>query len=177
MRIDLTVDIEPALRYLKDIEKNVVPRAAAATINKVAVSARAEAVRQIARETGIPQAEVRKRIDIVGRASKYKLEAVITARPWSPNLIRFKAREVRQGVAASAWRKRKVYKGAFIGNKGRTVFARTSKDRLPIKPLRGPSVRVEFLRGYALKAMQRKIDERFNVEFERAMAQFLRTRR
>jgi hypothetical protein len=51
------------------------------------------------------------------------------------NLIHFGARKVATGVSVKILKDgdRKVIKGAFIGNKGKTVFKRKGKERLPIK--------------------------------------------
>lgn len=171
--ISVTVDIKGALRYLERIERDVVPRAAAAAINRTANSTAVEVSRQIARETGIPVREVRQRIK-VRRASKDNLTAYVTAYPYSPNVKRFNARQTDPGVVASPWRRRRLFPGTFTMPSG-AVVKRTGKARFPIRGIRGPSVRKEFLRGYALRAMKAKVDERFPIEFERAARQFMRT--
>jgi hypothetical protein len=174
--ISVEVDIRKAVEMLNALERELVPRAASAALNRVAVSARAVAVQEIARVTGLTQAEVRQHLDI-RTANRNYLAASISAKPWSPNIIRFAARQTKAGVSAAPWRNRRTHKGTFIGNQGRTVFVRTSRNRLPIKAVHGPNVPREFMQGYALAAMQAKVAERFALEFERALAQFMRTRR
>ena len=176
MQIRISVDLDGAMKVLDDLERKYVPQAASAAINRVATSARAEAVREIARKTGLTQAEVRKHVDIV-TANRGNLEATIVAKAWSPNLIRYKARQTPQGVVASPWRNKRTHKGTFIGNQGRTVFVRQGKARLPLKPVRGPSVRKEFLQGYAIKAMEKKVAERFGLEFDRALRAIIARRK
>lgn len=166
--ISVETYIDEALKFLGDLERSVAPQAASAAINRVAVSARAEAIREISRETGLTQTEIRQRLNIT-TANRNTLTAKIIARPWSPNLIRFNARQTQPGVSAAPWRKRRVHKHTFIANKGRTVFVREGKARLPLKSVRGPSVRKEFMRGYAIRAMERKVAERFGLEFDRAL--------
>lgn len=176
MRIDVKVDVDQALRKLTALEREIAPKAAVSALNKVATSARAEAVRQIARETGIKQSEIRQHL-VIRRATRNTLSAQISAKPWSPNLIRYQARQTKQGVSAAPWRNRRVHKGTFIANQGRTVFAREGKARLPLKPIRGPSVPREFMRDVAMRAMRAKVAERFPIEFERALAQYMRPRK
>ena len=176
MRLNISVDLDGAMKALDRLERELAPKAASAALNRVATSARAEAVREIARKSGLTQAEVRKHIDIV-TANRGNLEAQIIARPWSPNLIRFKARQTPQGVVASPWRNKRVHKHTFIGNQGRTVFVRQGKGRLPIKSVRGPSVKKEFLQGYAIKAMEKKVAERFGIEFDRALRAMISRRK
>jgi hypothetical protein len=173
--ISVEADISKALAMLTSLERDLVPRAASAALNRVAVSARAVAVQEIARTTGLTQAEVRQRLDI-RTANRNYLAASISAVPWSPNLIRYAARQTKAGVSAAPWRNRRVHKHTFIGNQGRTVFVREGKSRLPIKSVRGPSVPKEFMQGYAIKAMQARVAERFALEFDRALKQFMRTR-
>jgi hypothetical protein len=174
--VTTTVDFSGAFREITNLEKAVLPQAATAALNRVAASARTQAVRVIGAESSLKQADVRPHVTLT-KATRTRLEAVINAQPWSPNLIRYQARQVKAGVSARAWGQRKVYKGAFIGNKGRTVFKRATKERLPLKALHGPSVPKEFVATKTRSAMDAKIKERFVPEFESALRQFLRTRR
>ena len=122
------------------------------------------------RETGIKPQKVVKARTRVFKSSPRTLRATVEVMETrAPNLIRFKATQNKKGVAASAWGKRKTYRGAFIGNSGRTVFARTSKTRLPIKPLYGPSVSNEMKRPYAQAIARKTIKERFPINFNQAL--------
>lgn len=172
MNVNITADVSGVLASLDRLDRNV-QRAEVAALNRVGTSARAEVVREISQQSGLKQKDLREHIPL-SRATKARPFVEIVAKPWSPNLIRYQARQVKQGVTAKAWGNRKLYKGAFIGNQGRTVFARTSKARLPIKALHGPSVPKEFVKGYALRALEAKVHERFGIEFNRALAQFNR---
>jgi hypothetical protein len=168
MQISVKVDIDGALRELNAFQKDI-ERATTAALNKVAVTARAAAVRSIARETGLKQKEIRERLAI-RRATRYEFSVEISAKPWAPNLIRFEAKQTPAGVSAKPWKQRKVYKGTFIANQGRTVFVRTSKRRLPIKAVYGPSVPREFMRDRSRQVLAATVKERFPLEFNRALA-------
>lgn len=125
MKIDFTVDIQKAMRDLSAAHQRMVPAAASSALNRVATSARTTAVRTIRGETAIKASEVRKYISL-RRASRANLVAQITTKSHAPNLIRYGAREVKKGVSANAWGKRRIYRDAFIGNAGRTVFSRVN---------------------------------------------------
>lgn len=176
MQIKVNVDVEGALKGLDDLEREYAPRATVAALNKVGVTARTEAARQISAETGLPVSQVKKYVPLV-KANKWTLSAVISALPWAPNLARFSARQTKQGVSANAWRQRKIYRGTFLGNQGRTAFKRVGKARLPIEPVHGPSVPRTFIGEKTQAAIQRVVRERFALEFSRALQQFLRSRR
>jgi len=171
--LSIKVDLRDVNKLFDELP-NVTRKATVAALNRVATTARAEAVRGIAAETGLKQKDIRDHLAI-RKADRFTLVAEIQAKPWSPNLIRYQARPTKRGVSAAPWKHRRIFKGTFIGNQGRTVFKRVGKARLPIKALHGPSVPREFMRGYALEAMRRKIGERFPLEFHSAFAQFMRT--
>lgn len=60
--------------------------------------------------------------------------------------------------------------GAFIGNKGRTVFQRVGKSRLPIKPVQVIGVGQMFNFKPISARVKRKIEEEFAVELSRAVS-------
>lgn len=133
-------------------------------INKTADKAQAEINRAIRDEYAVKADEVRNAISL-RRAAKGQMQAVINIfgsknkRGRSLNMIHFLAALQAAGVAvktrgAAGVRKRdlkalggqlgflikkggglKKIEGAFLGNKGRTVFMREGKARLPIKPM------------------------------------------
>ncbi|MFZ4624105.1 MAG: hypothetical protein ACOYNF_07690, partial [Rhodoferax sp.] len=59
--------------------------------------------------------------------------------------------------------------GAFIGNKGRTVFQRTGKARLPIKPVQVIGVSQMFTFTKIRDRVISKINSEFNTEINRAI--------
>lgn len=64
--------------------------------------------------------------------------------------------------------------GAFIGNKGRTVFQRTGSARLPIKPVQVIGVGQMFNFKPIHERVRQTIEEEFLVEINRAIDQKLR---
>ena len=123
MQIDVRVNIEEVTRRIGWQFKDEIAKAVPSSLNRVATSARVTAIDEINKITGLKRSSIRQRLPIT-RATRALPEAKITAKPYAPNLRNFQAYEVKEGVSAKAWNVRKVYKGAFIGNKDRTVFTR-----------------------------------------------------
>lgn len=159
--IDVTVrvDLSASRDLLNTLRGGLGDRAISSTLNKTATQAKTQMSQAIRQEFNISAALVRDRLRI-RRASKrdiYTFTAALIGNPEtggakrSMNLIHFLERRTS---LAEARRRRKlgtvsqlhfkvrksggkqVLPGAFIGNKGRTVFIRTGNARLPIKAVR-----------------------------------------
>lgn len=156
MRIDVRSNLTAVKADLDKLEKNIQERAIARALNRTAESGRTQMNRGIAQEFNVKQADVRSQIALKkareGSGTAF-LTAVIEAlrgkRGRGINVIRFMERKVsltqqrkriRSGDRQLHFKIRrsggqKIIQGAFIGNKGRTVFKRVGRDRLPIKPV------------------------------------------
>lgn len=157
---------------LSEAQRKAVPQAAARALNRTAQQASTAAVRTLAKETGLKQKDVREKVARI-RAARNKLEAVIIATGRAFNLIRFKAKQTKKGVKASAWGRRKLYKGTFIANKGRTVFKRVGKNRKDIKPVHGPRIPREFVQQTNMKAMKDVASKRWPINFSADLKYYL----
>jgi hypothetical protein len=62
---------------------------------------------------------------------------------------------------------KKVIRGAFIANKGRTVFIREGRDRMPIKALQTIDVGQMFNTKTVMQFVEKRMFARFPVEWER----------
>lgn len=172
INISVQSNIAEVLRKFEGLQMET-GKAVAMALNRTAATARSRATKAISAETGIKQASIREKLQIV-RATRTALRAEIQAHKYAPNLIHYTARQTKAGVSANAWRKRKVYKHTFIGNKGRTVFHREGKARLPIKPVYGPSIPRTFMQRTTNRVLRETVAERFPIEFERALKVELR---
>ncbi len=180
-------DVDRKIKALSnDLQKRVVP----AALNKVIAKANTEMTRQISREFNISSAEVRSRLRIIRAKRDFaKFTAVLdpfakNRRGRSLNLIRFLEKSVT--LAEGKRRKRdqsqnqlrfqikrgqgkKTIAGAFIGNKGRTVFVREGRERLPIKALSTIDVPQMFNTRRIQKVVLARIDKEMVIEFDRAI--------
>lgn len=174
---------------LDGIRRDLRPKVIQPALNKIADKVKADLARAIPAEFNVKAAEVRSAVD-VRRARTGSLEAVVTIfgskskRGRSMNLIHFLAAVQAVGRAfkvrgakgkksdLAALQKQlgflikkggglKKVEGAFLGNKGRTVFMRVGKDRLPIKPVQ--------VIGFAQMFKSRKIESRILETIAREM--------
>lgn len=154
MRLGFRIDLREIYAMESRVRKEIVPKAAAAAINRAATATATAAGREISAATKIPAREVRKRI-IVRKAHPNKLRAEVEMLPLTPSLSKsyFKPTQNKAGVAATAWERRKTYKHAFKMPNGRVV-TRTTKQRFPIKGLKGPSATRTFMQD----RVQTKLD-------------------
>jgi hypothetical protein len=169
------------MRKLDVLPESLQGPAMQAAINKTADKAQAEVNRAIRDEYAVNASEVRNAITM-RKARKGDLQAVIRVfgsankRGRSLNMIHFLAAMQAAGLAVktrgavgvkrkdiSALGKQlgflikkggglKKIQGAFVGNKGRTVFMREGKGRLPIKPVQ--------VIGFSQMFSSRKISDR-----------------
>jgi hypothetical protein len=169
-----------------DLQKKVIP----AALNKVIAKANTEMVRGITSEFNIKASEVRENLRVIKARSvggnwQASLDPNVKSRRGRGfNLIRFAEKKV--SLAEGRRRKKagtqndlrfnikkgsssKVIKGAFLGNNGRTVFARTGKARLPIKAL----TTIDVPQMFNTKRISKRVIDRINaemvVEFDRAI--------
>lgn len=153
-------------------------------LNKAADKARAEIARAIPQEFHVKAAEVRSALTLT-RARAGRLEAWLDVfgsakkRGRSLNLVHFLAAVQGAGQARSVRGARlrqrdlralqqqlgflmrrggglKQIPGAFVGNRGRTIFRRTGETRLPIEPVQ--------VVGYAQMFASRRISQRVEAK-------------
>ena len=185
MQIDISVDIRNAEKKLFNYERKVIPQAAARSLNTTRRNVKTQAGRRINQITGL---QIRR--DITPgfweiKATKWRLSTMLGSRRRPFNLIRFVtpakqhpgAFDKLPGVKAKAWRKLKIYEGAFI-IRGRThgrpiVVKRTTRRRYPIRGVFGPSLHVEFNRPAMKRFMSVLAKRRFKVNFRRDLRYYV----
>jgi hypothetical protein len=183
-------DFRETQRQLDRLSQNLQSRVIPAALNKVGAKARTEVVRGITSEFNIKREDVAKRMRLT-KAGRKLQEWIVVLDPFaskrrgrSLNLIRFLEKKVT--LAEGRRRKKsgtedqlrfqvkrvggkKIIAGAFIGNKGRTVFIRETNDRLPIKALST----IDVPQMFNTRRIQAKVADRIRrelpIEFERAI--------
>jgi hypothetical protein len=198
VRVDGLAEVQ---KKLAGIRRDLQPKVLQPALNKVAEKARTEVNRAITSEFNVKAAEVRNAMDL-RKASGGRLEAVLTIfgskskRGRSMNLIHFlaavqaagKAIKVRGGKGKkselAALQKQlgflikkggglKKIQGAFVGNKGRTIFMREGKERLPIKPVQVIGFSQMFKSKRIESRVMKKINDEIGVEIDRAIKRLL----
>ena len=186
---------------LRAIPADMRDKALGPALNKVAQKASAEVTRAITDEYAVKANEVRNAVQ-VRKATSRRLEARIDIfgsakrRGRSLNLIHFLAAYQAAGRAFKTRGSKgsqkdlkalagqlgflirkagglKKIDGAFVGNKGRTVFRRTGKERLPIEPLQVIGFSQMFSSRRISQRVMAKIDADLPIEVDRAIARLL----
>lgn len=203
MKISVDIrGMDAVQKKLSGLSEKVRQDVLSPAINKVAKKAQAEVNRAIREDYYVKADEVRNAISL-RQARRDDLQAVIdifgskSRRGRSANMIHFLAVLQAAGVAVKTrgavgvtksdvkqlgkqlgFRIRrdggtKQIKGAFVANKGRTVFIRTGDKRLPIKPVQV----IGFSQMFASKKISRrvmaKVDQDLLVEVDRALKRLL----
>jgi hypothetical protein len=187
MKISLTHNFPDVAKQLDALQADVRAKAMASAMNKTVAQAKTAMRREITAEFNIATEKVNDALKInQARAfrGEFNLEASLESpsrRGRSLNLINFiekfttMAQAKRRGKAGTLNQlhvkiKRKggvkALSTAFIGNKGRTIFVRTGKERLPIKALQTIDVAGMFnTRRINAKVLQ-MIEEKFPQVFQ-----------
>jgi hypothetical protein len=147
----------------------VVGRAHVRAVNRVAVSMRAVAVRETAKDLGARQKGIRETLKIKNATFESPVAELRARSPRFP-IIDFRARQTRKGVTWTSGLGRRLIPRAFIarmksGYVG--VFKRTQKTKTPILELR--AVSVSRVLKKSLPAMREVWAQRIPVEFKAAM--------
>lgn len=156
MKIDISTNFPEVQRKLQTLRDDISSRVTASALNRTVEQARTQMTREITAEYNVTSSYVRSRLAIRRASFKqgtFEMRAELTggsSRGRSANLIRFAEKAVTLAQARKRAKAgdltqlrfqvrktggKKVIKGAFIGNKGRTVFIRTTDKRLPIRAL------------------------------------------
>jgi hypothetical protein len=144
MQLSIKTNFPDVQRQLQALSDDIGKKATASALNKVVAQAKTAMSREIRAEFVLPAKTVGDSLRISrARASggRYSLEATLSSVSQRGkrglNLIHFNARQMGNGVSFKIRKNgpRKTIRGAFIANKGRTVFIREGKKRLPIKAL------------------------------------------
>ncbi len=197
IKIDIS-GLDEARKRLKSLSTLAGSSAMAMALNKTAAKGKTEVNRAITQRYQIKASEVRNSVSMRNASAKQggELQATISIfgsqkkKGRSLNLIHFTERK----VTLAQGRKRakdgtqnqlrfniikgqggKMIKGSFIGNKGRTIFMREGKARLPIKPVQVIGVGQMFNFRPISERVIKRINDEFLIEVDRAIKQKLRS--
>lgn len=175
MDIGIATNFPRVQRKLDQLHDDVASKALASSVNKTLAQAKTEMSREIRREFKLTARKVGEKLFIKKasfKAGRFSIEGSLSSRGTNGrralNVINFSAKQVGTGVSVAIRRgQRKVIKGAFIGNQGRTVFERRGKERLPIDPVQTIDVPQMFNKRRIKAAVQRFMREKFPTLFDR----------
>jgi hypothetical protein len=114
---------------------------------------RTQVKRALVKQTGIKYGAVDKAMATV-RSTPATLTYTLKARGDETNIAWFGGLQRRKGVSAAPWNKRRIFARSFIVPRFGRAFIRTSKKRLPIRPLYGPNLARELVKDSSAAAWQ-----------------------
>ena len=189
MQLTISTNFPAIQKQLEQMRSDIAEKATARAVNRTIEQAKTDMSREIRQEFVLTADEVRQQLRIrrAGfKGGRFTIEAaLIGGRPKgrSLNIIRFVERKVTRAEGKRRKKagtqeqlfvqikrtggKKALGPKAFIGNKGRTVFERVGKGRLPIKPIRTIDVAQMFNTRRVNAAVVRKMREKFPVIFAR----------
>lgn len=156
--VSVRINLDGPRRVLNDLQKNLGDKAVISALNKAAAQAKTQMSQAIRADYNISAAMVKDRLRIARaqRRDVVTFQAKLIGNPESGggkrsmNLVHF----LEKNAGVKAYKRgtggrldqlrfkvkrsggKNTLKGAFIGNKGRTVFIREGKSRLPIRAVR-----------------------------------------
>lgn len=192
IKIEVKVDLGGTLAALDLLRADVRERAAVSAINKTLAKARTGMTRAIARTYNVTSTYVRDRLKVEGAVYKGGRAYIygtlsgsgVRGAKRSANLIAFVEKSTTFAQAKKRAKAgtlgqlhfqikrtgpRVVIPGAFIGNKGRTVFIRQGKSRLPIDALQTIDVPQMFNQRDINRTIVRAMENDFPAIFKHEM--------
>ena len=172
MDIAVKNTIKQAMKNVKFVHQQYIPKALVPALNKVGAEVATQAKTELGNATGLKVGVVAKKIG-KDKARRGDEKYTISIKSKYLNLIEFNGKQTKRGVSAKSWGNRKIYRGAFIGsgrNSGkRLVFKKLKDDPKRIEALHGASLPREFERQDMEKIFNKKIKTRFPILFKRAV--------
>jgi hypothetical protein len=189
VKISIRTNFPDVAADLARLQSTMASQVLARSLNRTIEQARTEMSRRIRAEFNLSAAYVRDRLAIkraFASAGQFSLSAELRGggKRRSANLITFGARKAPDGVSVLIRKgQRKTIKGAFIGNKGRTVFKRVpgavmasrsgmrgAKHKEAIEPVQTIDVAQMFNTRRINAAVQAAMLAKFPAIFERELA-------
>lgn len=177
LRVTVEENTEDARRALDRLNFRQFNRVIVTALNATARETRTQTARSVSKAMGLKVGAVRRRVTAIN-ANPNTLTARVTAKGRPLGLAEFKARQTRRGVSASAYGKRKTYKGTFLArlSTGLTgVFVRRGGGRYPVKYLYGPGIAQTLDRDDISEEITGHAQTRLQVNIARQIERALRS--
>lgn len=192
IEINVKTNFAAIMKDLAQLPQKIADRVTVRALNTTIDQGKTEMAREISRVFRIPVGQAKARLAVRKASFKgdaLRLEAMLEAtrkgKGRSMNLIAFQTGALTKRTAKKAGRAnavgqigfqikrdggRKVIPGAFIGNKGRTMFIRTGKPRLPIAALNTIDIPQMFNTRRINQIVREVMKQRFVKNFNRELA-------
>jgi hypothetical protein len=183
--INVRTNFPEVVAKLNQVSDQISSRVMVRALNATITQGKTEMARDISKEFRIKVGEAKNRLDITPASSKggvYKFEASLQAtkkgKGRSMNVIAFvtsvpkrnkkgKLSQVKFQIRRSGGKK--SITGAFVANKGRTLFIREGKARLPIKAVSTIDIPQMFNTQRINDVVQRVMLDKFEANIDRQL--------
>jgi len=148
MQLIISTQAQVLARYvnaLASLGEGQARTAMSRALNHEGDKGRTQVKRALVKQTGIKYGAVERAIATI-RATPATLTYGLKARGDETNIAWFGGVQRRTGVSAAPWNKRRIFARSFIVPRFGRAFIRTSKGRLPIRPLCGPNLARELVK-------------------------------
>ena len=182
MKINIERDFERLAKRLSDTQRKALPQALNRTIKRVGKATERVVYKAVAKDSGVKQKDLK-------RKRWFTAHFGTVASPFYKLMVRFGAvslkdfnpKQLKRGVKASAWGKRKLYRHTFISEElGGHVFARKGEElgrkTRKIKKIWGPTIRTSTVKPETMRQAEQVIERRFFPELTQNIRFFTRKR-
>jgi hypothetical protein len=189
MKIQIQTNFPDIAKALDAMSNNLATRVSLRAVNDMAAQAKTRMSKAITDEFNITATKVKSKLWVTKanfRDGRFRISAELLGSVGNKrnaiNVIAFSAKQAKTGVSVRIKKAggRKIIKGAFIANKGRTVFERVGPNRKPIKPVNTIDVAQMFTarktNGDVVRFINSKFPEIFNRQLAFALSQFNQVR-
>jgi len=183
--LNVRTNFPEVIAKLSQVSDEIGNRAMVRALNATITQGKTEMARDISKEFRISVGTAKDRLDVSKASSKggvYKFEATLEAtrkgKGRSMNVIAFVGalpKRTKKGKLAQIKFQikrtggKKTITGAFIGNKGRTMFIRVGKGRLPIKPVSTIDIPQMFNTKRINEVVQKVMLDKFEANINREL--------
>jgi hypothetical protein len=185
--LNVRTNFPSVIAKLDQVSDEIGSKAMVRAMNTTITQGKTEMARDISKEFRINVSAAKKRLDVTRASSKggeYRFQASLQATEQG----RGRSMNVKAFVFSAPSRKKlkklglsqvyfqikrtggmKFVRGAFIGNKGRTLFVRTGSKRLPIAPVNTIDIPQMFNAKRINEAVRSVMLSRFEKNFDREL--------
>jgi len=183
--LNLRTNFPEVMAKLSQVSDQIGNRAMVRALNNTITQGKAEMARDISKEFRISVGTAKDRLEVSRASSKggvYKFEASLQAtrkaKGRSMNVIAFVGalpKRTKKGKLAQIKFQikrqggKKTITGAFVGNKGRTMFIREGKGRLPIKAVSTIDIPQMFNTRRINEVVQKVMLDKFETNITREL--------
>lgn len=173
MRVNIRAELDEARKFMTELRRVEINRAAANALNVLGREVRNASIEEIADIRRVRPSFIRSRV-FLERASQWALAVAVTVQSGAISLKEFGAKQGPLGVTVNVTGENKILPEAFGPGRsarrrwpwrgpvlGGHVFVRETPNRLPIRKLFGPTLPSGFVREVVQENLRKLYEKRW----------------